>query len=383
MGKAAEKYFINRDLAKWAIAETHMPESFFILKREYVSELLQTGSATFCDLKDFSNMTHVPFGYLFLKTPPAENAYSPEFRTIKNARIETMSQNLKQTVIDMEYRKDWMSEYRKANGADPISLSGRITMEMTVFSAAEALRKTLGINKLWFKEAPDKDRVFSLIREKAEKAGILVMMNGVVGEDGTRRLDINEFRGFALPDDFSPLVFVNSQDEQASAKTFTVLHEITHLLLERKADLLFDGESDTKMERLINGIVAEVTMPTDEVMSLSKGNPGDISLAYKAAGYFRTSLLATAIRLYRAEIVGSDVVAAAKKISESYSKKKTGGGDYYRTSGSRLSSAFSRAVIESVQSQTITYTDGFRLLWKNGKTFDAFGRYLSHVKAGK
>ena len=116
------------------------------------------------------------------------------------------------------------------NEEDPLPFVGAFSGRDGHTKVAAAMRNALGLNAGWAEEQRSWREALSFLRNRLDQVGILVVFNGVVGNSINRKLAPNEFLGFALVDEYAPLVFVNSAYFIA-AQTFTLAHELAHLFV--------------------------------------------------------------------------------------------------------------------------------------------------------
>ena len=124
-----------------------------------------------------------------------------------------ISKNLQDTILEMDRRRSWMSDYRKEFGWTKLDIIDKFRRKNTGDVTADAVRakQLLNLEDDWYAKVSDLDHAFRFLKGKLEQAGILVMRNGIVGSNTHRSLDISEFRAFLLYDDLAPLIFVSKR----------------------------------------------------------------------------------------------------------------------------------------------------------------------------
>lgn len=200
------------------------------------------------------------------------------------------------------------------------------------------------------------------------------MMNGIVGANTHRALNVSEFRAFTLIDAYAPLIFINAADSERG-RVFSLLHEFVHIGLGTNS--LFNArEGETAFvrpeETLCNAVAAEVLVPRRAFCSAWENTEGTIEKrVQELSKYFNCSQSVIARRAldeaYLTEEQYRELIAKATMLAK---KARGGGGDYYRTQLSRMDHRFLQALDASVQEGKTLYTEAFRLTNTNRVTFD-------------
>jgi hypothetical protein len=185
---------------------------------------------TLKQVERFAKMVHAPVGYLFLQTPLTENIPIPDFRTLGNTHIGHPSPDLLETVYLCQQRQEWYCDFSKSMRQPPCPFVGAATLHDDVATTADKIRHALGFDVESRRQLATWEDALRQFIAQADDAGVLVMVNGVVGSNNRRKLDHDEFRGFALCDDMAPLIFINGADTK-SAQMFSLAHELAHIWL--------------------------------------------------------------------------------------------------------------------------------------------------------
>lgn len=359
---------VNRELLTWARERAGMNTLELAGRFPKLGEWEDgTLLPTLRQLEEFARTVHLPIGYLFLPAPPQEALPIPDFRTLADRVVARPSPNLLDTIYLCQQRQDWFRDYARVHALAPLAFVGSAGVQDSPERVAEAMRQALALSVEDRQRVPTWTDALRQLAAKAEDAGVLVMASSILGSNSHRKLDVEEFRGFALADDLAPLVFINAADSKA-AQMFTLAHELAHLWLGESgvSDPVAGQPPAQRVERWCNAVAAEFLVPLAALRSEHEADAPVGDQIQRLARIFKVSTLVTLRRLFDARFIDEatlwqsyrDELARIRALDRGGS----GGGDFYRTLGARTGRRFARAVLSSTLEGQTLFQDAFRML---------------------
>jgi len=375
---------VNGGVVRWARersgASLHDLAKRFPKISEWEAEVTQP---TLRQLEDFAKKTHTPLGYLFLADPPDIRLPIPDFRTVRQEATPRPSPNLLETVYAMLRRQEWMREYLIEQGQAPLGFVGEASPDDPAPGVAARIREALGIGDAWVMRHSTWTGALGGLIDLVEQAGILVVSNGIVGNNTHRALDPEEFRGFVLTDDYVPLVFINTVDGKA-AQMFTIAHELAHVWFAQSAafDLRDMQPAHAAIEQACNRVAAQFLVPEAEMGAAWLTVRGQDGPFDELARRFKVSALVVARRALDLQLIDREgflaFYADYRDDARRRAAAKPSGGNFWATQENRIGRRFGEAVVRATQEGRLLYRDAFVLTDLHG---DAFARFAARLEA--
>jgi Zn-dependent peptidase ImmA (M78 family) len=377
MSKVAVKY----DLITWARERSGLRTEALVKKFPKFRQW-ERGEAqpTLRQLEALAKTTSTPLGYSFLPEPPEDRLPIPDFRTLPGTQQRRPSPNLLETIQTMQQRQGWMRDFLIEQGQEALAFVGSVSLQGDANDVAARIRAALSLENDWARREANWTEALKTLRETAENAGILVVINGVVGNSTRRKLDLNEFQGFILSDEYAPLIFINGSDFKA-AQMFTLAHELAHLWLGRGGVVSLENmqPANNEVELFCNRVAAEFLVPATELRALWRDAQEAEEPLQFLARHFKVSPIVAARRALDLQLMSRreffDFYREYKE-DERRQRRTSSGGDFYATQGTRIGERFASAVIRAVKEGRLLYRDAYRLTGLHGKTFDRYAEYL-------
>ncbi len=375
---------VSPDMLRWARERASLDVEDLLSRFAKLPEW-ETGQIqpTLKQLEKFAKAVYVPFGYLFLHEPPKEELPIPDFRTFDNKKVTRPSPNLLDMIYACQERQSWYKDFAQISWQSARDFIGSVTLADKPEVVATRIREAIGFNLDVRLECKTWEDALRLFIRKADEAGILVMVSGVVFSNNNRKLNPKEFRGFALADTLAPLVFVNGADSK-SGQMFTLAHELAHIWLNATGISNASAAPVTgfrKEEVWCNAVAAELLVPMNLLRAnlLERDEETIEQAVARLVKYFKVSTLVMLRRLLDAGWLKQsefDRAWAMEKARLDEIAERTGsGGDFYRTTIARVSHRFTQAIVSSTLEGQTLYRDAFRMLGvSRTETFNNLGR---------
>ena len=276
-----ESEHINPDVLKWARETAGLP----IAEAAEKLGLRDTAKLTAVEkLRALEDGTHDPAPTMlqkaaslyrrpliafFMPTPPRRADRGEDFRSSATIASTRDNATLDALLRDIRARQQMVRQVLEdADNAERRPFAGSARIVDGPAEVAASIRMTLGVSEAQQRRCRDAGALFSLLRAAAEGAGVYVLLRGDVG---SHHSDIGEdvFRGLALADDAVPFVVVNDNDA-ASARPFTLLHELAHIWLGASGiSGPLRGVPDNVIERFCNDAASEFLLPSPAIQDHS------------------------------------------------------------------------------------------------------------------
>ncbi|MFN3595062.1 MAG: ImmA/IrrE family metallo-endopeptidase, partial [Thiobacillaceae bacterium] len=276
----------------------------------------------------------------------------PDFRTLRDQTLRDPSSDLLDTLYLCQQRQDWYRDHARMHGLPAVPFVGSANVQEAPETVARRLRETLGLSDQMRRRLPTWTEALRQLIARAEDAGVLVMVSSVVGSNSHRKLDVGEFRGFALVDALAPLVFLNGADSKA-AQMFTLAHELAHVWLGASgvSDPQAGEVPEQHTERWCNRVAAELLMPLEELRATYQPHAPIADEIKRLAREFKVSTLVALRRLFDGGYISETALWRHYREEQErlrrLPERASGGGDFYRSLAARASKRFARALVAS------------------------------------
>ncbi len=267
-------------------------------------------------LVEMARVYRRPLVTFYLSKPPAQGERGTDFRTLATDHSTADDALLDALVRDIRARQSMVRAILEdIEEAEPLPFVGSHVIGDGLPEVLASLKSLLDVDLDAYRKQRNATAAFGLLRTRAENAGVFVLLKGNLGSHHTDIVDTDVFRGFTIADDVAPFVIINHHDARP-AWSFTLLHELTHLLLGQTG--VSGARAENDLERFCDDVASEFLFPQEESKELIFAQGTDfetialqISARSNEANVSRTML---AYKIWRSGGIGRDTFNRLKNM---------------------------------------------------------------------
>ncbi len=313
---------------------------------------------TINQLRRLADIYRRPLAVFFLAVPPPEEPLPSDYRRFTPEAAPRLSPELRAAIRLAQVRRQAILELYGDLGEEP----PRLTLAAQLGEAPEEVGARLRSALRPQPQTMDARSVLGAWRTAAEDAGVLVFQ--------ADRIDVAEMRGFSISDRPLPAVVLNMQDAPR-ARTFTLLHEVAHVLLGAAGlcalEELGPNTQIKRVEVFCNHVAGAALVPADSLLR-------EPEVPRRGAGEIADDALMALARRYgvSAEVIVRRLLTLGRVTAAFYQRKRAEFQEQYqelrrrRSAGfapppvlavARNGPSFTRRVLEAFDEDRITASD--------------------------
>ncbi len=222
-----------------------------------------TDQPSIAQLRKLAEFYKRPLAVMYLPEPPRTFRAMHDFRRLPDAGGGRYTPGLTYEIRLAQQRRELALELLEDDGTPPVEFRLATNMRADPEVVGAEVRSALDITYELQSRWRDPRAGLNAWRNRIEQKGVLVFQ-------GTR-FDAEEASGFAIWESRLPVIVVNRKDTPAR-RVFSLLHELTHLMLHQSgvSDLNEQSprsDADQIMEIFCNRVAAAALMPRDRFLS--------------------------------------------------------------------------------------------------------------------
>jgi Zn-dependent peptidase ImmA (M78 family) len=380
---AGVRQSINPAILAWAMKQSDMDEVELAARAKVDSSSIRswlTGASkpNLTQLRSLAKALHRATSIFFLPEKPAEQrSIAPAFRAPIGAsgprKIGSDELHEIRSATRRQKIAAWVAKELDINNKLRLPAYNHNTEQAAVTARAWLKWDTYTQIRASSKSAANK-----ALRAALEERGILVLQLTMGGSD---------CRGFSIADEQVPLIAVNSNGHVASARTFTMLHELGHLIAGEQAVC---DRPDDSAERWCDRFASAFLLPGDFLIRYMKTylkksyiTGDDLDSVRLISNRFKASHQCVALRLI--ELGLSDWSLYKLVVSANYEKNFEtpsffpGGATTPERRLREYGTTYPRLVIAAIDTKKISEIDGRKYLNVNGEQLASLRHRLQDV----
>lgn len=313
-----------------------------------------------------------PLLTFYLPAPPPRADRGEDFRTLPEDQRAESAAAVDALVRDVRARQGAVRALLDEEDASPIPFVGSVNLDAGVAGVTNALSAAVGFDLGEFRAQRNAEHAFTYLRRKVEAAGVFVLLIGSLGSHHSA-IDVEVFRGLALADEVAPFVVINDQDAKA-AWSFTLLHELAHILL--GATGISGGVMEARIERFCNDVASRLLLPAADLAALDLQGVDQATAQRLISDFSQARNISRALVAYRLRLAGtiSDNLwrAVSKAFRDEYQRERAerrergreaeGGPNYYVVKRQRVGPALLQLVRRTLEEGALTPTKAGMIL---------------------